>query len=167
MRAGRSVVVTECWFRDDADGEPLAYALATFVPSPDPTRVFPDGFPLAGSVPVAGSPLRSPTGSGVGVVEPGIVEMPRRPDGLNAVGAIQGGVASVAIEEAVTSLTVPAEAAATHSCVRYLRPVMQGPALAVAIRGRRRPHGAPDRRAPPESCASWPPPGSLPPDGNL
>ena len=58
--------------------------------------------------------------------------MPRRPDGLNAVGAIQGGLAAVALEEAVTSLA-PTPATSSSLVVRYLRPVMQGPAVAVAV----------------------------------
>ena len=57
--------------------------------------------------------------------------MPRRPNGLNAIGAIQGGLAAVAMEEAVTSLAAPPRTLSSL-VVRYLRPVMQGPARAAA-----------------------------------
>ncbi len=124
-------MVTECWFRDAADDSPIAYALASFVPAPDPTAVFPDGFPITD---LSRGRLPLPLADRVGcrTVEPGTVEMPRRADGLNAVGAIQGGLAAVALEEAVTSLA-PAPAHLSSLVVRYLRPVMQGPAVAVAV----------------------------------
>ena len=130
VRAGRTIVVTECWFRDADDGTPLAYALASFVPAPDPTAVFPDGFPITD---LSTGRLAVPLAERVGcrVVEPGTVEMPRRPDGLNAVGAIQGGLAAVALEEAVTS-TTGSPRHLSSLVVRYLRPVMQGPAIAVS-----------------------------------
>lgn len=129
VRAGRSVVVSECWFRDEG-GDPVALAVATFVPAPDPAHVFPDGFPVPT---ITGRRLTVPLAERVGcrVVEPGVAEMPRRPDGLNAVGAIQGGLVSVALEEAATSLW-PEPAPAGSMTVRYLRPVMHGPARAIA-----------------------------------
>jgi acyl-coenzyme A thioesterase PaaI-like protein len=65
------------------------------------------------------------------VLEPGIVEMPRRLDALNAVGAIQGGAVATALEEAAASLS-PEPAHLESLTVRYLRPVMTGPARAVA-----------------------------------
>ncbi|HEY8524659.1 MAG TPA: hotdog fold domain-containing protein [Acidimicrobiales bacterium] len=130
VRAGRSVVVSECWFRDEAGGEPLALAVATFVPAPDPTHVFPDGFPVPEG---PGRPLAVPLAERLDcrVVEPGVAEMPRRRDALNAVGAIQGGLVAVALEEAAASLW-PTPTPLESLTVRYLRPVTQGPARATA-----------------------------------
>ena len=56
VRAGRSVTVTEATFGDGSDPEPFAVVVATFVPSPDESHVFPDGFPLPG-VPRGQPPL--------------------------------------------------------------------------------------------------------------
>jgi acyl-coenzyme A thioesterase PaaI-like protein len=131
VRAGRSVVVTEATFGDGVDPEPLAIAVATFVPSPDVTHVFDGGFP----VPVFPDDARLtvPLAERLGcrVLAPGTVEMPRRPDALNAVGAVQGGAVATALEEAATSLS-PEPSHLESFTVRYLRPVMEGPALAVA-----------------------------------
>jgi acyl-coenzyme A thioesterase PaaI-like protein len=131
VRAGRTVAISEAWFRDEASGEPVAVAVATFVPAPDPTHVFPDGFPMPD---MAQRPLTTPLGDRLGctVVAPGRVEMPRRDDALNAVGAMQGGLASLAIEDAVGSLQ-ERPGALRSLTVRYLRPVMHGPALADAV----------------------------------
>ena len=132
VRAGRSVVVSEATFGDGSDPAPLAIAVATFVPSPDPAAVFPDGFPLPEQVSQRGR-LSAPFADRVGCrrLEPGTVEVPRRPDGLNAVGAMQGGVVALTIEEAASTVaSEPAHLAALN--IRYLRPVMVGPARAVA-----------------------------------
>jgi acyl-coenzyme A thioesterase PaaI-like protein len=131
VRAGRSVVVTEATFGDGTDPEPLAVAVATFVPSPDTSHVFDGGFPIP--VFPEGARLSQPLAERLGcrVIEPGTVEMPRRLDALNAVGAIQGGAVATALEEAASSLSPqPAHLEALN--VRYLRPVMTGPARAVA-----------------------------------
>ena len=131
VRAGRSVVVTEATFCEPDDPEPLAVAVATFVPSPDASHVFDGGFP----VPVFPDDARltEPLAERLGcrVLAPGVVEMPRRPDALNAVGAIQGGAVAVALEEAAASLT-PSPSHLESFTVRYLRPVMTGPARAEA-----------------------------------
>ncbi len=130
VRAGRSVVVSGCRFSDAAGSGPVAVAIASFVPAPDPTHVFPDGFPVPE---VVGPALALPLAERLAcrVVAPGVAEMPRRADALNAVGAMQGGLASLAMEEAVTSL-LPAPTPLSSFTVRYLRPVMEGPARAVA-----------------------------------
>jgi acyl-coenzyme A thioesterase PaaI-like protein len=61
------------------------------------------------------------------------VELPHLPDGLNASGAIQGGLVAVAVEEAVGSLAGP-EARVGMLNLRYLRPFSVGPARATATR---------------------------------
>jgi acyl-coenzyme A thioesterase PaaI-like protein len=121
--------VTTARFHDDATGGLLAVAFASFVPSPDPAAVFSDGFPktvLEGRLSV---PLAQRIGSRV--VGLGTVEVPHRADGLNATGAIQGGLLAFAVEEAAASLADGP--VVTESLVlRYLRPFMVGPAQAVA-----------------------------------
>jgi acyl-coenzyme A thioesterase PaaI-like protein len=64
------------------------------------------------------------------VREPGVVELPRTPDGLNATGSINGGLLALAIEEAALSLTPGATLCSL--ALRYLRSVRNGPAVATA-----------------------------------
>jgi acyl-coenzyme A thioesterase PaaI-like protein len=131
LKVGRTVVVCDARFHDAASGDLLAVAHASFVASPDPRHVFPDGFPRVEWMPVGrlAVPLAERIGSTT--VAPGTVDVPWRPDGLNASGAIQGGLLAFAAEEAALSL-------AEHPVlvqgltVRYLRPFSVGPARAVA-----------------------------------
>ncbi len=68
---------------------------------------------------------------GARVLAPGVAEVPRRTDGLNATGAIQGGLVAVAAEEAAMSLVAqPTVPYALN--VRYLRQFSIGPCRAVA-----------------------------------
>ena len=62
---------------------------------------------------------------------PGVVEVPHRPDALNGVGAIQGGVLAFSAEQAAASLA-DGPVLAESLVIRYLRPFMVGPARAVA-----------------------------------
>lgn len=129
VKVGRRVVVTTASFRDAATGEQLATAFASFMPSADPAAVFPDGFPRA----IAVGRLAVPLAERVGRVSvaAGVIDVPHRPDALNGVGAIQGGVLAFAAEEAAASLSaVPVLAEAL--VIRYLRPFVVGPARAVA-----------------------------------
>jgi acyl-coenzyme A thioesterase PaaI-like protein len=132
LKAGRTVVVCEARFRDAAGGTPYATAVVSFVPSPDPADVWPgDGLPLP--IGMSDGRLSAPLADRVGcrVVEPGVAEVPHRLDGLNASGAIQGGLVALAAEEAISSLAAgPVVAYAIN--VRYLRPFRVGPARAVA-----------------------------------
>ncbi|WP_052711201.1 hotdog domain-containing protein [Pseudofrankia sp. DC12] len=131
LKVGRTVVVSETRFHDEASGAPLAVALISFIASPNPRDVFPDGFPRAWGNPAL---LARPLADRIGgrTVAPGIVEVPRRPDGLNATGAIQGGLVALAAEEAASSLAAgPVVVEAMN--VRYLRPISTGPARAVAV----------------------------------
>ena len=152
VRAGRSVVVTEATFGDGTDPEPLAIAVATFVPSPDTSHVFDGGFPIP--VFPDDARLTQPLAERLScrVLEPGVVEMPRRLDALNAVGAIQGGAVATALEEAAASL-LP-RAGPPRVAERPLPPPRDDRAGAGRGDRRRRPaDGAPDRHAPPASCA--------------
>lgn len=130
-KLGRTVVVTETPFIDEASGKLLAVSFVTFVPSPNPDHVFDGGtFP---ENPLAVARLMEPLAerAGAHVVEPGVVEMARRTDGLNATGAIQGGLVALAAEEAAASLSD--EPVLLHAFqMRYLRPFAIGPARAEA-----------------------------------
>jgi acyl-coenzyme A thioesterase PaaI-like protein len=130
-KLGRTVVVTETPFIDEATGTLLAVSFVTFVPSPNPEHVFEGGtFPESPFVP---GRLAEPLAerAGARVVERGVVEMARRTDGLNATGAIQGGLVGLAAEEAASSLAD--EPVVLHAFqVRYLRSFNIGPARAVA-----------------------------------
>jgi acyl-coenzyme A thioesterase PaaI-like protein len=130
VKVGRTVTVCRSHFSDAATGAPVAVSYASFIGSPDPTHSFPEGFPPYArpehwlQVPLADRLQRR-------IVEPGVVEMPRLPDGLNATGAIQGGLVAFAAEEAALSRV--AEPSVVHALsVRYLRPFSIGPLRASA-----------------------------------
>ncbi len=130
VKVGRTVVVCEASFRRESAEEPFAIALASFIASPNPDHVFEGGFPE-----FTGEPgrLRQPFAerAGLTVIEPGVAEVPRRLDGLNGTGAIQGGILALAAEEAALSLAV--EPATVHSLnMRYLRQFSIGPCRAEA-----------------------------------
>ncbi len=130
LKVGRTVVVCEATFRREHTGATIAVAVASFIASPDPSHLFPGGFPDISGVQ---GRLLIPLAERIGatVLEPGIAEVPRRTDGLNATGAIQGGLVAVAAEEAAMSLvSQPTVPYALN--VRYLRPFSVGPCRAVA-----------------------------------
>ena len=129
-KAGRSIVMTQTPFRDEATGRLLAVAVVTFMASPNPAHEFERDVFVP---PVWEERLAVPLAERIGsvIVEPGVAEVPRRPDGLNATGAIQGGIVAFAAEEAATSL-VPEPALLEVFHLRYLRPFTIGPARAEA-----------------------------------
>jgi acyl-coenzyme A thioesterase PaaI-like protein len=130
-KLGRTVVVTETPFIDEATGTLLAVSFVTFVPSPNPEHVFEGGTFPDGELQI--SRLTEPLAerAGARVVERGVVEMARRTDGLNATGAIQGGLVGLAAEEAASSLAD--DPVYLHAFqLRYLRPFNIGPARAEA-----------------------------------
>ncbi len=130
IKAGRTVVVCESLFRSELSGEVIATAIASFIASPDPSHVFDGGFPdLSGMRGRLRVPLAERIGSSI--AGPGVAEVPRRPDGMNATGAIQGGLVAFAAEEAALSLT-SAPSVPYSLNVRYLRPFVIGPCRAEA-----------------------------------
>jgi len=131
VKAGRSVVVCEVRFQEEGDVTPFAIAHTSFMASPNPDHLQPDaGFELAMQVPQRLSiPLAER--AEVRVLAPGRVEMPKRPDGLNAAGAIQGGLVALAAEEAAASCA-PGPVRLSSLALRYLRPFATGPAVAEA-----------------------------------
>jgi acyl-coenzyme A thioesterase PaaI-like protein len=121
VKVGRTVILTETRFHEEGSGEPAALAFLSFIASPDPTHVWPGDRPKFQEF--ARTPLEQPLAErfGTRVVEPGVVEVPHRPDGLNMSGAIQGGLAALGIEEAALS-TADGPAYLDSFVVRYLRP---------------------------------------------
>jgi acyl-coenzyme A thioesterase PaaI-like protein len=130
VKVGRTVTVCEATFRDEQSGEPLAVSICSFIASPDPSHVFPGGFPLLEWM---DQRLTQPLAERIGsrTIAPGMVEVPHRPDGLNASGAIQGGLLAFAAEEAALSMSERTEIVESLN-LRYLRPFSAGPARAVA-----------------------------------
>lgn len=130
VKVGRTVTVCDATFRDEESGLPLAVSICSFIASPDPSHVFPEGFPLLEGM---DQRLTMPLAQRIGsrVIEAGTAEVPHRPDGLNASGAIQGGLVAFAAEEAATSrFEQPMMLRSLN--LRYLRPFSVGPARAVA-----------------------------------
>jgi acyl-coenzyme A thioesterase PaaI-like protein len=128
LKVGRQVVVSEARFK--VGGDVVATAVGSFMVAPDPSLVFDGGFPRTFE---RGGNLAEPFAERAGTVwpDPGVAEVPRRDDGLNGAGAIQGGLVALAAEEAATSLADgPVVLEAMN--VRYLRPFTVGPARAVA-----------------------------------
>jgi len=131
LKAGRTVAVAEARVRNEDTGAPIAYAIATFFASPNPAHVFADGFPDLGDMPVGFLPEPVADRAGITVVEPGVAEVPHRGKNLNASNAIQGGIVSLAAEEAVRSLhDEPVVLDAIN--LRYLKGITTGPGRAVA-----------------------------------
>ena len=130
VKLGRTVLLVEADVRDATTDEPVAVAVVSFIASPNPEHVWADGFPQLGHL---GGRLSVPLAERIGsrIVAPGTAEVPHRPDGLNASGAIQGGLVAFGAEEAAGSTR--AEPSVVQSLVlRYLRPFSVGPAVAVA-----------------------------------
>ncbi|CAO5249659.1 PaaI family thioesterase [Frankia sp. AgKG'84/4] len=132
LKRGRSVLVCETRVRR-AGGSLLAVVHTTFMLSPDPRHVFPDGY-LPG-IPESKGRLPVPFAERVGCVVgvPGTAEVAHQSGGTNAAGAIQGGLVALVAEEAAFSLF---DEPRFHQAmvIRYLRPFTVGPARAVAER---------------------------------
>ena len=130
VKAGRSIVVTHGRFRDEATGELHAETVASFMTAPGSHQIGREGSPM---IAVDAVPLAVPFAQRCGsrTIEPGVVEVPRRPDGLNPGGAIQGGIVAFAAEQAAASLHHEPVLLVSLN-VRYLRPFMVGPARCVA-----------------------------------
>jgi len=130
VKVGRRIILTEVRICDAASDEPFGVALVSFVASPNPEHVFEGGFPKLVAL---DRRLAVPLAERIDgtVVEPGTFDLPRRPDGLNLSGGIQGGIVVFGAEEAARSLfDVPT--VATSLTIRYLRPFANGPARCVA-----------------------------------
>jgi hypothetical protein len=130
------VVVLDVRFARRGHPGIAALATASYVASPNPDGRPPNGFDLLDATADDDRPeltVDFATRASCRTVAPGVVEVPRSPDGLNALGAIQGGLLALAAEEAAASLT-PGPTLATSLSMRFLRPVLVGPARAGATR---------------------------------
>jgi acyl-coenzyme A thioesterase PaaI-like protein len=126
VKAGRSIVVTRVDLT--LDGDPLGVAGCSFMVSPDPEHIAPDGFEVNSAGPRL--QLAVPFAERVGATRtgPGVGEVPLRLETMNAVGSVQGGLVGLAVEEAL--LSVAPGTVMTSLNLRYLRPYRVGPARA-------------------------------------
>ncbi len=132
VKAGRSVFVSSVDFTDE-DGEPIGFAAASFMPSPD-ERLTIDIGPMSVDRPPAprGPELTVPFAerAGCAVRGPGVAVLGHSEESLNASNTLNGGLIALACEEAALSLTPGATLASLD--LRYLQPVRVGPAVAEA-----------------------------------
>ncbi|OAA27369.1 uncharacterized protein UG55_100820 [Frankia sp. EI5c] len=133
VKQGRTVLVSEARAYVGGSRTPAAFAVTSFIASPDPSHVFPPDFrpPLRLNVGRLSAPLAERAQCAVGT--PGTAEVPRRNDGLNSAGGIQGGLVALVAEEAAASLA-DEPALLRFLNLRYLRPFAVGPARATAER---------------------------------
>lgn len=131
LKSGRSVGVVRVDLAAE-DGTPIGIGTSSFMAAPDVTLSMP---PLAESLRdnhQGQGRLTMPFADRAGCVRraPGLAELPRAADGLNASNTINGGLIALAVEEAALSL---APGATLSSLVlRYLRPARVGPVVARA-----------------------------------
>jgi len=133
VRAGRSVMIFSLEFHD-AKGAHVGFGHSVFMAAPDPEMKTPPGdWAIKRFDRQRGPLLAQPLAERVGseVREPGLAVLPRARDIRNQTGAINGGILSVPIEDAVLS-RAGAGASMSSLLIRYLRPLRKGPAIARA-----------------------------------
>ncbi|HUA95138.1 MAG TPA: hotdog domain-containing protein, partial [Acidimicrobiales bacterium] len=130
LRQGRTLSVAEVRFATD-DGEPLAVGGGSFVTSPDPSVRLPSNLSI-GEDPPIGARLTMPLAERAGCERrsPGVAVLRRSEDGLNSARTVNGGLISLAAEEAVLGLA-PGRTLCSLG-LRYLHPVRVGPVVAEA-----------------------------------
>lgn len=130
VKHGRSVFVAGVEITA-GDGRLIAFGTSSFLPSPGPTTRAPEKLSV-GSEP-AERLLSRPLAERVGCERkaPGVAFLPRSEDGVNGAGAINGGLVALVVEEAALSLAPGASLRSIS--LRYLRPVLVGPAVATAV----------------------------------
>lgn len=132
LRTGRTLTVGETIFVVPGEDTAFAVAVGSFIASPRPVDVRPEGFG-AGAVRRGEPTLAVPFTERVGLrmLEPGIGEAYLRGDLTNSTGTIQGGVLALLGEMAAQTL-VSAETGRTFVVddldIRYLRAARVGPA---------------------------------------
>ncbi|WP_216901762.1 hotdog domain-containing protein [Nocardia alni] len=128
VKAGRSVVVAEIEF--SCDDVPFAFGAASFMAAPNPdVRV---SRPFLIDLPRNNQRLTMPLAERAQCERrsPGVAVLPRTEEGLNAANTINGGLISLAAEEAVLSLA-PGRTLCSLG-LRYLQPARVGPLVATA-----------------------------------
>ncbi|MEZ5244516.1 MAG: hotdog domain-containing protein [Acidimicrobiales bacterium] len=130
QKAGRSVAVLSVDI--EADGSAIGFAHATFMAAPNPSLKMPTVVSDEGLLEPHPARLTVPFAERAGCEprRPGVVEIPMRPDGLNAAGTLNGGLLALAVEEAALS---GGDGRPLESMtMRFVSPVRTGPAVAVA-----------------------------------
>jgi uncharacterized protein (TIGR00369 family) len=136
LRTGRALTVGECVFVVPDHDDPFAMAVGTFVASPRPGDLRPDGFlprPARLDRPRLSMPFVDR--AAIKVFEAGVAEAYLRADLTNATGSIQGGILALLGEVAAYSLAsdVSGRAFVVDDLeVRYLRAARVGPARSSA-----------------------------------
>ena len=132
VKAGSSVVVSAMDFRDQ-DGRLVGVGGASFMVVPDPSFVLPPVEVIFERFANPGGTLTVPLAERIGCTRdaPGVASLPCGPAVHNGSKAINGGLLTLAVEEA--ALTADPDAARIESVhVRYLRAIRTGPAVARA-----------------------------------
>lgn len=131
IKSGRSVLVAMVDFTDE-NGRSLSFGTATFMPVPDASLRIPPEHEALRKMRLPPGRLRQPFAERAGCERraPGVAVLHRSDDGLNSSNTMNGGLMSVAVEEAVLSAT-PGSVVSSLA-MRYLRPVRVGPAVATA-----------------------------------
>lgn len=132
-KAGKTVLVFGIDFYGD-QGEHLGFGHSMFMALPDPNFSLPPGdWAVRRFAERRGELLAQPLAQRVGCAtsEPGRAVLPKQRNIGNTTGAINGGILAVPIEDAALSAAPPGASLASL-LIRYLRPVREGPAVAVA-----------------------------------
>jgi acyl-coenzyme A thioesterase PaaI-like protein len=124
LKAGRTLLVGDCWFTVEGHEQPMALSEVSFMASPRPQDVIVT--PTLDRDWMTGA-LEEPFHEQLGarVVSPGVVEMDRDPYVLQPAGTIQGGAMALLAELAAETLT---HRAVVGLQIRYLSTVRIGPA---------------------------------------
>lgn len=131
QKSGRSVSVLSIEIA--GDDEPVGFAHATFMASPNPGLRMPTIVRDEGLNQTHPASLAVPYSDRARCqrLEPGLASIPMLPDGLNASGTLNGGLLALVVEEAALSAE-PGPAALASLSMRYAQPVRVGPAVARA-----------------------------------
>lgn len=132
VKAGSSVVVSEMDFRD-GNGRLVGVGGASFMVAPDPTLVLPPVELIFERFAHRQGELTVPLTERIGCVreEPGVASLPCSPAVHNGSKAINGGLLTLAVEEAALSAD-PGATRVESVHLRYLRAIRTGPAVARA-----------------------------------
>jgi acyl-coenzyme A thioesterase PaaI-like protein len=130
VKSGRSVLVASVDF-NTGDGEPIAFAAASFMAAPD-RNVRIEFQTTVDQILSAGTRLRTPFAERVGCERraPGVAVLPHSDVVLNASNTVNGGLIALTAEEAALSLAPRATLASLG--LRYLQPARVGPVVAKA-----------------------------------
>jgi acyl-coenzyme A thioesterase PaaI-like protein len=124
VKFGRTTIVGEAWFSEPGCERPVVVSHATFTPSPRPEDLI-EAVPSDRLFGPGGMTRPFAESVGARVVEPGVVEVDRRPYVMQPWGTVQGGVIALLGELAAESLM---GGAVIDLDVRYLSAVRVGPA---------------------------------------